>query len=114
MALKAVVSDVGETLIAETGMWEHAADAAGVPRFTLTGVLGGLAARGEHRSHAREILSVEWPASTWDADDFYADALPCLRELRSRGVSELRIGNPRLLGVIIREDLDPIETWIAR
>ena len=29
-------------------LWERAADAAGVPRFTLMGVLGGLAARGEH------------------------------------------------------------------
>ena len=42
--MKAVVFDVGETLIDESGMWERAADAAGVPRFTLMGVLGGLAA----------------------------------------------------------------------
>ena len=50
MAVKAVVFDVGETLIDETGLWERAADAAGVPRFTLMGVLGGLAARGERHS----------------------------------------------------------------
>lgn len=93
MALKAVVFDVGETLIDETGMWERAAEVAGVPRFTLMGVLGGLAARGEHHSQAWEILSVEWPASTWDADDFYADALPCLRELRSRGLLVGAAGN---------------------
>ncbi|MDX6448772.1 MAG: hypothetical protein QOD08_1235, partial [Gaiellaceae bacterium] len=48
MALKAVVFDVGETLFDETGIWERAADGAGVPRFTFMGVLGGLAARGEH------------------------------------------------------------------
>ncbi len=40
--MTAVVFDVGETLVDETGMWERAADAAGVPRFTLMGVLGGL------------------------------------------------------------------------
>ena len=42
MAVKAVVFDVGETLIDESGTWERAADAAGVPHFTLMGVLGGL------------------------------------------------------------------------
>ena len=89
MAVKAVVFDVGETLVDETGMWERAADAAGVPRFTLMGVLGGLAARGEHHSKVWSILGVEWPASTWAAVDFYPDALPCLTRLRSSG---LRVG----------------------
>ena len=59
MALKAVVFDVGETLIDETRLWERAADAAGVPRFTLMGVVGGLAARGEHHRRAWELLGVE-------------------------------------------------------
>lgn len=52
MALKAVVFDVGETLVDETRMWERAADVAGVLRFTLMGVLGGLAARGAHHNRA--------------------------------------------------------------
>ena len=47
-------------------MWERAADAAGVPRFTLMGVLGGLAARGEHHDGVWSILGVEHPASTWE------------------------------------------------
>lgn len=105
--MRAVVFDVGETLIDETGMWERAAEVAGVPRFTLMGVLGGLAARGEHHSHAWEILSVEWPASTWDADDFYADALPCLRELRSRGLFVGAVGNtPADCEELLREHAD--------
>ena len=54
MAVTAVVFDVGETLIDETGMWERAADTARVPRFTLMGVLGGLAARGEHHAEGLE------------------------------------------------------------
>jgi len=87
--VKAVVFDVGETLIDETGMWERAADAAGVPRFTLMGVLGGLAARGEHHATAWSLLGVERPASTWEPVDLYPDALPCLRRLRSSG---LRVG----------------------
>jgi HAD superfamily hydrolase (TIGR01549 family) len=91
--VKAVVFDVGETLIDETGMWERAADAAGVPRFTLMGVLGGLAARGEHHNRVWEILGVEQPASTWQPSEFYPDALPCLRELRGRGLLVAAAGN---------------------
>ena len=91
--MSAVVFDVGETLVDETGMWERAAEVAGVPRFTLMGVLGGLAARGEHHAQAWEILAVEPPASTWGPADFYADALPCLRWLRSCGLLVGAVGN---------------------
>jgi FMN phosphatase YigB (HAD superfamily) len=93
MAVRAVVFDVGETLVDETGMWERAADAAGVPRFTVMGVLGGLAARGEHHTKVWEILGVERPPSTWGRDDFYADALPCLDGLRSQGLLVGAVGN---------------------
>ena len=93
MALNAVVFDVGETLVDETGMWERAADAAGVPRFTLMGVLGGLAARGEHHNRAWDLLGVEHPASTWKPEEFYPDALPCLRALRRKGVLVGAAGN---------------------
>jgi HAD superfamily hydrolase (TIGR01509 family) len=88
-----VVFDVGETLIDETGLWERAADAAGVPRFTLMGVLGGLAARGEHHGRVWELLGVERPASSWRADELYPDALRCLARLRSLGLRLGAVGN---------------------
>ena len=93
MALKAVVFDVGETLIDESRLWERAADAVGAPRFTLMGIVGGLAARGEHHRRAWELLGAERPAATWDADDFYPDALPCLEGLRERGLRVGAVGN---------------------
>jgi HAD superfamily hydrolase (TIGR01509 family) len=93
MAVEVVVFDVGETLVDETGMWERAAAAAGVTRFTLMGVLGGLAARGEHHNRAWEILEVEHPASTWEPSDFYPDALPCLARLRDAGLRIGAVGN---------------------
>ena len=93
MAVKAVVFDVGETLIDETHLWERAADAAGAPRFTLMGIVGGLAARGEHHRRAWELLGVEQPPATWDAEDFYPDALPCLATLRERGLRVGAVGN---------------------
>jgi HAD superfamily hydrolase (TIGR01509 family) len=105
--VKAVVFDVGETLIDESGMWERAADAAGVPRFTLMGVLGGLAASGEHHSRSWEILGVEPPASVWNEDDFYPDALPCLERLRSEGRRVGAVGNtPAATEALLRKHVD--------
>jgi HAD superfamily hydrolase (TIGR01509 family) len=93
VAVKAVVFDVGETLIDETRLWERAADAAGAPRFTLMGIVGGLAARGEHHRRAWELLGVEQPAATWDSEDFYPDALSTLSALRQRGLRVGAVGN---------------------
>lgn len=86
MAVTTVFLDVGETLVDETRAFEELADAAGVPRLTLFGVMGGLIARGEAHGRAFELLDVaqpEWPG--YGPSDFYTDALPCLAELRRRG-----------------------------
>jgi HAD superfamily hydrolase (TIGR01549 family) len=93
MAVEAVVFDVGETLIDETQMWQRAAEAAGVTPFTLMGVVGGLAERGEDHDRAWEILGVEHPAATWSQRDFYPDALPCLARLKRRGFRVGAVGN---------------------
>jgi HAD superfamily hydrolase (TIGR01549 family) len=93
VAVEAVVFDVGETLIDETRLWERAADPAGAPRFTLMGIVGGLAARGEHHRRAWQILGLDQPPATWESDDFYADALPCLETLRRRGLLVGVVGN---------------------
>ena len=109
MALKAVVFDVGETLFDETGVWERAADAADVPRFTLMGILGGLAARGERHTKAWELLGVERPASIFEPSDVYPDALPCLADLRSRGLLVGAVGNtPREVEELLRDRVDLI------
>jgi HAD superfamily hydrolase (TIGR01549 family) len=93
VALKAVVFDVGETLVDETRLWERAADAAGVPRFTVMGVLGGLAARGEHHRRVWDLLGVEQQASAWRETELYPDAMPCLDELRGAGLEVGAVGN---------------------
>jgi FMN phosphatase YigB (HAD superfamily) len=96
VAVDVVVFDVGETLVDETRMWERAADAAGVPRFTLMGVLGGLAARGRPHGDVWEIVGVEQPASTWEPCDYYPDALPAIEALRGRGLVVGAVGNTPL------------------
>jgi FMN phosphatase YigB (HAD superfamily) len=114
--VRTVVFDVGETLFDETGLWERAADAAGVPRFTLFGVLGGLAARGERHSRAWEILGVE-PRHTarFEADELYPDARPTLDELRGRGYVLGAVGNtPAGIEPLLRELVDFVgssERW---
>ena len=105
--LKAVVFDAGETLVDETGIWERAADAAGVPRFTLMGTLGGLISRGEHHTRVWEVLGIERAPSMFEPQDFYGDALPCLAELRARGLRVGVVGNtPREFEEVMREHVD--------
>ena len=107
--MKAVVFDVGETLVDETAMWERAADVAGVPRFTLMRVLGGLAARGEHHNRTWEILGVQHPSSTWTREDFYPDALQSLRDLRARGIRVGAVGNTSASAEeMVREHVDVV------
>jgi len=93
MTIEAFVFDVGETLVDETKMWERAAAAAGVPVFTLMGVIGGLAATGRHHDEAWPILGVEHPPSTWGMSDFYPDALGCLERLQADGFLVGTVGN---------------------
>jgi HAD superfamily hydrolase (TIGR01509 family) len=88
-------------------MWERAADAAGVPRFTLMGILGGLAARGEHHRRVWELLDVDPAASTWLTPDFYADALPTLERLRERKLRVAAVGNtPQETEELLRDHVE--------
>ena len=107
--MKAVFFDVGETLVDETPTWERAADAAGVPRFTLMGVLGGLAARGEPHGRVWELLGVERPAAHGLVFELYADALPCLDALRAAGYRLGAVGNtPATVEEQLREHVDVV------
>jgi HAD superfamily hydrolase (TIGR01549 family) len=93
MALNAAVFDVGETLVDETALWERAADAAGVPRFTLMALVGAAIARGASHRAAFEWLGVGVPRTALADDRFYPDALPCLERLRAAGYLVGAFGN---------------------
>ena len=95
MVVKAVVFDVGETLVDETRQWEEVADASGVPRFTFMALAGAAIERGV-QPHAQVFrwLGIEAPeAAPFTAADLYPDALPCLRTLRDRGLLVGAVGN---------------------
>jgi HAD superfamily hydrolase (TIGR01549 family) len=109
MAVEVVVFDVGETLVDETHAWQLAAETVDVPAFTLMGVLGGLAARGEHHTRVWEVLGVPPPRAQFAAGDFYADALPCLERLRSSH----RVGAVGNTGVEVEELLRPLVDFVG-
>ncbi len=88
--IRAVVFDIGETLINETRHWAAVARYTGVPELTLMGVLGGLIERREsHRSlfGYLQIESVDPNVFGYqiEARDLYPDAIPVLRQLKVHG-----------------------------
>ena len=91
--MTAVVFDVGETLVDETSNWEHVADACGVPRFTLMALIGATIARGESHRRVKEWLDIDPPRAAFLHDEFYPDAVPCLRRLKERGFFVGAVGN---------------------
>ncbi len=96
--IRAVVFDVGETLVDETRAWGQWADWLGVPRLTLFAVLGVVIARGESHRRAFEIVRPGIDLRAEEARqrevgreyrlgpaDLYPDALPALRALHAAG-----------------------------
>jgi HAD superfamily hydrolase (TIGR01662 family) len=88
--VKTVIFDLGETLVDETRQFEVVAEAAGVPLFTLAGVIGSAIERGLDHWAAYDELGIS-PGSAVDhgyvvdTRVFYDDAIPTLRELKALG-----------------------------
>jgi FMN phosphatase YigB (HAD superfamily) len=90
---RAVVFDVGETLIDETNAWERVARAVGVPPFMFMATLGGVIARGEHHRRVFDLLRRPAMSIDFTEADFYPDALRCLHRLRQDGYFVAIVGN---------------------
>lgn len=96
--VRAVVFDVGETLVDETRPWGAWADHLGVPRLTFFATLGAAIADGRHHNDPidlfrpgldvdaeRRILEAEKAFAFVTQDDLYPDAIDCLRALAADG-----------------------------
>ena len=97
--IKAVVFDVGETLVDETREYGTWADWLGVPRHTFSSVFGAVIALGKDY---REAFQYFRPGFSLDAErarraeagqpetfgesDLYPDARPAMEALRAMGV----------------------------
>ncbi|MFD8562854.1 HAD family hydrolase [Streptosporangium canum] len=128
--VRALVFDVGETLIDETRIWSRWADRLGVTRFTMLGVLGGVAALDRPHSDAFELIrpgfDLEAEQEAWkredpdglrvnfDADDLYPDVRAGLVALRDLGFELIIAGNqpPQAYDALTAMDLpvDAIHT----
>ncbi|GAA5059806.1 HAD superfamily hydrolase (TIGR01549 family) [Thermocatellispora tengchongensis] len=128
--IRALVFDVGETLIDETRIWSRWADRLGVPRLTMLGLLGGMAALDRSHTAAllliRPDLDVEAELAAWrreepdglrenfDQDDLYPDVREVLAGLRAAGYQVVIAGNqpPQAAGALAAMELpvDAIHT----
>jgi HAD superfamily hydrolase (TIGR01549 family) len=96
--VRAVVFDVGETLVDETRAWSGWADRIGVSRLTFMTTLGAVLARGGTHRDVFELfrpgydVDAEWrrmvAAGDYEPvslDDLYPDAIECLQALAAYG-----------------------------
>ncbi len=106
MALKAVVFDVGETLVDEERWWRGLADREGLQPHVVWAALGVTIARGEEHEALWGHLGIDkpprwWHDVTYSLDDLYPDALDCLERVRALG---LRVG-------IVGNQTELLEAW---
>jgi HAD superfamily hydrolase (TIGR01662 family) len=104
--IEAVVFDLGETLVDETGAWGRWADHLGVPRLTFFAVLGSIIARGgSHRevferfrpgidlAAESDRMGVAGASDFLSLGDLYPDALEALRQVVGAGYRVGLAGN---------------------
>jgi FMN phosphatase YigB (HAD superfamily) len=105
VALRAVVFDVGETLVDEERWWRRGAERGGLQPHVVWAALGVTIARGEEHTALWGHLGIEMPTGWYDEpyalEDLYPDALDCLRRTRALG---LRVG-------IVGNQTEALEFW---
>jgi HAD superfamily hydrolase (TIGR01662 family) len=126
LGVRAVVFDVGETLIDETSGWGAWADWLQVPRHTFSAVFGAVVASGrDHRdvfqvfrpgfqlAAGRQMKTESGRPETLDERDLYPDARPTLAELRLLGYQVGVAGNQTSEGHDLLLGLELPVDWIA-
>ena len=106
MALRAVVFDVGETLVDEERWWRRLADHEGLQPHVVWAALGVTIARGEEHDALWGHLGIDNPPRWWHEipyglEDLYPDALDCLSRVRGLG---FRVG-------IVGNQTEALEAW---
>jgi HAD superfamily hydrolase (TIGR01549 family) len=106
VALKAVVFDVGETLVDEERWWRRLCERGGMQPHVVWAALGVTIARGEEHDALWGHLGLEKPTGWWHEipytlDDLYADAWDCLEHVRELG---FRVG-------VVGNQTEALEAW---
>ena len=105
-AVTAVFFDVGETLVDEERWWRELCERAGLQPHVVWAALGATIERGEEHDALWGRLGIDRPDGWWeeisyDLDDLYPDAVPCLEAMRELG---LRVG-------IAGNQTEALECW---
>jgi len=106
MAVRAVFFDVGETLVDEERWWRQLCDRSGLQPHVVWAALGVTIERGEEHDALWGHLGIDRPGDWWhglsyELDDLYADAIPCLEDMRALG---LRVG-------VVGNQTEALERW---
>ncbi|MBZ4323222.1 HAD family hydrolase [Streptomyces huiliensis] len=104
--VEAVVFDIGETIVKDDRGWASWADWLGVPRHTLSALVGAVVAQGRDNADAIRMLrpGIDLAAEArakeaagfgerLDESDLYSDAGPALQALRAAGLGVFLAGN---------------------
>jgi FMN hydrolase / 5-amino-6-(5-phospho-D-ribitylamino)uracil phosphatase len=104
--IRAVVLDVGETLIRDDRGWAAWADWLGVPNHTLSALVGAVVAQGRDNAEALRLIRPDIDIAAeraameaagvgeWlDEADLYPDVRPALAALHARGTRVVVAGN---------------------
>jgi FMN hydrolase / 5-amino-6-(5-phospho-D-ribitylamino)uracil phosphatase len=104
--IETIVFDIGETITRDDRYWANWADWLGVPRHTLSALVGAVVARGQDNAEALRLVrpgidvTAEYEAREaagrgefLDESDLYGDVRPALSALRERQVRVIIAGN---------------------
>jgi FMN phosphatase YigB (HAD superfamily) len=97
VALRAVVFDVGETLVDEEQWWRRLADRADLQPHVVWAALGVTIERNEEHTALWGHLGIEtppaWSEIPYSLEDLYPDAWDCLERVRALGYVVGIVGN---------------------
>ncbi|MFI0778997.1 HAD family hydrolase [Streptomyces sp. NPDC021212] len=121
--IRAVALDVGETLIRDDRGWAAWADWLGIPRHTLSALVGAVVAQARDNAEAlrlirpdidiaaeRAAMEAVGRGERLDEVDLYPDVRPALAALRETGARVVIAGNQTARAGALLRDLDlPID-----
>ncbi|MFI5773644.1 HAD family hydrolase [Streptomyces sp. NPDC051658] len=124
--METIVFDIGETLVRDDRYWASWADWLGVPRHTLSALVGAVTAQGLDNAEALRLLrpgidiAAEYAArevagrgERLDETDLYDDVRPALTALRELGIRVVIAGNQTIRAGELLRDLDLPADFIA-
>ncbi|MEV5412048.1 HAD family hydrolase [Thermopolyspora sp. NPDC052614] len=117
--IRAVAFDIGETLVCDDRHWSSWADWLGVPRHTLSALVGAMVAQGRDNAEAIRLLrpgidlAAEYEAreiagrgERLEESDLYPDVRPALTALHDLGLRVLVAGNQTVRAAQLLRELN--------